>query len=169
LTPIRGGGKEIVMPRRLRLEYPGAMYHVMNRGDHREPIFRDDLDHQRLLTTLAEVCTKTNWQVHAYCLMQNYFHLVVETPNANLVAGDALVLEQPSTRTTHFGLSFHEPTHPYPPPRRGTGRRSPLSCNAFNRTPRHGDGLTISQAPTQGGLSGGRTLPKKSCPPFSAT
>ena len=53
------------MPRALRIEYPGAIYHVMNRGDRREPNFRDDLDHQRLLTTLAEACTKTDWQIHA--------------------------------------------------------------------------------------------------------
>jgi len=59
----------------------------MNRGDHREPIFRDDLDHKCFLTTLAEACTKTDWQVHAYCLMGNHFHLVVETPGASLVAG----------------------------------------------------------------------------------
>jgi len=52
------------MPRPLRIEYPGAIYHVMNRGDRREPIFRDDLDHQRFLITLAEVCKKTDWQVH---------------------------------------------------------------------------------------------------------
>jgi len=75
------------MPRALRIQYPGAVYHVMNRGDRREPIFRDDLDHQKFLTTLAEACTKTDWQVHAYCLMGNHFHLVVETPNPNLVAG----------------------------------------------------------------------------------
>jgi REP element-mobilizing transposase RayT len=75
------------MPRALRIEHPGAIYHVMNRGDRREPIFRDDLDHKKFLTTLAEACTKTDWQVHAYCLMGNHFHLVVETPNPNLVAG----------------------------------------------------------------------------------
>jgi hypothetical protein len=49
------------MPRALRIEYPGTIYHVMNRGDRREPIFRDDLDRQRFLGTLAEVCTKTDW------------------------------------------------------------------------------------------------------------
>jgi len=59
----------------------------MNRGDRREPIFKDDLDRQRFLATLGEVCAKTGWQVHAYCLMENHFHLVVETPLANLVAG----------------------------------------------------------------------------------
>ncbi len=73
--------------RKLRVQYPGALYHVMNRGDRREPIFRDDADHQSFLATLGEVCVKTGWQVHAYCLMPNHFHLVVETPQANLVAG----------------------------------------------------------------------------------
>ena len=75
------------MPRQLRIEYPGAIYHVMNRGDHREPIFKDDLDRQRFLLTLGQTCEKTGWQVHAFCLMPNHFHLVLETPQANLVAG----------------------------------------------------------------------------------
>jgi REP element-mobilizing transposase RayT len=69
------------------VEYPGAVYHVMNRGDRREPIFKDDADHRRFLETLAETCGKTDWQVLAYCLMPNHFHLVVETPQGNLVAG----------------------------------------------------------------------------------
>ena len=75
------------MARKLRLAYPGAIYHLMNRGDRREPIFRDDEDRERFLATLGEGCLKTGWQVHAYCLMPNHFHLVLETPAANLVAG----------------------------------------------------------------------------------
>lgn len=75
------------MARKLRVEYPGAIYHVMNRGDHREPIFVDDQDRQRFVATLGEACAKTSWQVHALCLMPNHFHLVVETPQPNLVAG----------------------------------------------------------------------------------
>ena len=75
------------MSRKLRIEYPGAMYHVMNRGDQREDIFRDDEDRQKFLSTLGEACGKTEWQVHAYCLMRNHFHLVLETPQANLVFG----------------------------------------------------------------------------------
>ena len=59
----------------------------MSRGDRREDIFRDDRDRERFLETLAETCAKTGWQVQAYCLMRNHFHLVVETPQANLVAG----------------------------------------------------------------------------------
>ena len=87
------------MPRQLRIEYPGAIYHVMNRGDRREPIFYDDFDRKRFVTTLGEACCKTDWQVHAYCLMNNHFHLVVETPNANLVAGMRWFL---STYTSRF-------------------------------------------------------------------
>ena len=75
------------MARKLRVEYPGAIYHVMNRGDRREPIFKDDQDRERFLVTLGEACAKTSWQLHAFCLMPNHFHLVVETPLANLVAG----------------------------------------------------------------------------------
>ena len=75
------------MARKLRVEYPGAIYHVMNRGDRREPIFRDDEDRQRFLATLGEACAKAGWQVHALCLMHNHFHLVVETPRGDLVAG----------------------------------------------------------------------------------
>ena len=75
------------MARKLRVEYPGAIYHVMNRGDRREPIFKDDRDRENFLATLGEACAKTGWQVHALCLMPNHFHLVVETPQSNLVAG----------------------------------------------------------------------------------
>src|SRR5947207_12585157 len=73
--------------RRLRIQYPGAIYHVMNRGDRREVIFLDEDDRQLFLQTLSECCAKTDWQVHALCLMGNHFHLVVETPQSNLVAG----------------------------------------------------------------------------------
>ena len=75
------------MARKLRVEYPGAIYHVMSRGDHAEPIVADDQDRLRFVETLAEVCSKAQWQVHAYCLMRNHFHLVVETPLGNLVSG----------------------------------------------------------------------------------
>jgi REP element-mobilizing transposase RayT len=67
------------MPRKLRIQYPGAMYHVMNRGDQREDIFKDDTDREKFLVTLGEACQKTEWQVYAYCLMRNHFHLVLET------------------------------------------------------------------------------------------
>ena len=63
------------------------MYHVMNRGDRKEDIFVDDPDRQRFLETLGEACQKTGWQIHAFCLMRNHFHWVVETPRANLSSG----------------------------------------------------------------------------------
>ena len=75
------------MARKLRVEYPGAIYHVINRGDRREAIFRDEADRKLFMSTLEEACGKTGWQVHALCLMGNHFHLVVETPRGNLVAG----------------------------------------------------------------------------------
>lgn len=59
----------------------------MNRGDRGEPIFRDDHDREAFLKTLDQACRKTGWHVLAWCLMNNHFHLVVETPQANLVAG----------------------------------------------------------------------------------
>ena len=73
--------------RKLRSEYGGAVYHLLNRGDRREPIVLDDQDRTRFVETLGECCAKTGWQVHAYVLMRNHFHLVVETPQPNLVSG----------------------------------------------------------------------------------
>ena len=75
------------MARPLRVEYAGACYHVMNRGDRRQNIFRADADRILFLEALASACTKTQWQVHAFCLMSNHFHLVLETPGGNLVTG----------------------------------------------------------------------------------
>jgi len=75
------------MARKFRLQYEGAVYHLINRGDRQEPIFRDDLDRRLFLKTLGEACEKTDWQVHAWCLMKNHFHLVLETPQANLLSG----------------------------------------------------------------------------------
>jgi REP element-mobilizing transposase RayT len=66
------------MPRELRVEYPGAMYHVMSRGDQREDILLDDVDRYDFIKTLAEAGQKTDWQVHALCLMRNHYHQVLE-------------------------------------------------------------------------------------------
>jgi REP-associated tyrosine transposase len=87
LTALRGLLLSRGMARKLRVQYPGAIYHVMNRGDRREPIFKDDEDRRRFVETLGQACAKTGWQVHAWCLMPNHFHAVIETPQANLVAG----------------------------------------------------------------------------------
>lgn len=75
------------MPRPLRIEYPGALYHLMSRGDRREDIFVDAVDRECFLELLSQACAKTGWEVHAYCLMTNHWHAVVETPQANLSLG----------------------------------------------------------------------------------
>ncbi len=96
------------MARKARVELAGAVYHVLDRGDRREAIFRDDADRERFLATLGEVCGRTGWRVHAWVLMGsraerdrvaegehegrrgsavNHYHLLIETPQANLVAG----------------------------------------------------------------------------------
>jgi REP element-mobilizing transposase RayT len=96
--------------RKLRLQYSGAIYHVMNRGDRREAIFLDDKDRHTFLETLAEACQKTSWQVHAYCLMANHFHLVLETPQPNLSVGMKWLLQTYTSRFNHrhryFGHLF---------------------------------------------------------------
>jgi REP element-mobilizing transposase RayT len=71
----------------VRIEYGGAFYHVMARGNRREAIFLDNDDRRFFLQALSEVCEKTGWRVHAWVLMGNHYHLFIETPEANLVEG----------------------------------------------------------------------------------
>ena len=75
------------MSRPLRLEFAQALYHVTSRGDRREPIYVDDLDRTEWLAVLSQVCARFNWRCHAWCLMGNHFHVLIETPEPNLSAG----------------------------------------------------------------------------------
>jgi len=75
------------MARPLRIEYDGALYHVTSRGNERKPIFKDDGDRELFLTTLGQVSKRFHWLCHAYCLMDNHYHLVIETPDGNLSKG----------------------------------------------------------------------------------
>jgi len=75
------------MARPLRIEFEGALYHVISRGDRREDIVDDDEDRKRFLGILGDVVDRMGWLCHAYCLMDNHYHLVIETPNANLSPG----------------------------------------------------------------------------------
>lgn len=75
------------MTRPLRIEYDGALYHVTSRGNERRTIFKDDADRELFLERLAEVTERYQWICHAYCLMDNHYHLVVETPDGNLSKG----------------------------------------------------------------------------------
>lgn len=75
------------MARPLRLEFAGALYHVTSRGDGREDIYLSDEDRELWLAVFAQVCERFNWVCHAYCLMSNHYHLLLETPEGNLSAG----------------------------------------------------------------------------------
>ena len=75
------------MARRARIEFSGAIYHVLDRGDRREAIFRTEEDRKLFLDTLGEACRRTGWRVHAYVLMSNHYHLLLETPQPNLISG----------------------------------------------------------------------------------
>ena len=72
------------MARPLRVEFAGAVYHVMARGNECRDIVRDDKDRQRFLDTLAEAVERFGLRLHAFCLMGNHYHLVLGTPHANL-------------------------------------------------------------------------------------
>ncbi|MDT8385239.1 MAG: transposase [Gammaproteobacteria bacterium] len=75
------------MSRTIRIEYPDALYHVTSRGDRREDIFEDDQDRQTFLATLEQVVTQFNWICYAWCLMDNHYHLLIQTPDSNLSKG----------------------------------------------------------------------------------
>ena len=76
-----------LMPRSLRVEYPGAVYHAMCRGNNGQEIFVNDDGRRLFLSTLGEACEQTGWLIHSYVLMFNHYHLLLETPEANLVSG----------------------------------------------------------------------------------
>lgn len=75
------------MARPLRIEYEGAVYHITSRGNRRKPIFKDERDQKLFLDTLESVNKRYNWLCHAYCLMNNHYHLIIETPDGNLSKG----------------------------------------------------------------------------------
>lgn len=75
------------MPRQVRIEFPGAFYHVMARGDRREAIVKDDEDRKTFVRTLGEAAERAGFRIHAWVLMPNHYHLLVETPEANLSKG----------------------------------------------------------------------------------
>ena len=79
------------MTRPLRLEFPGAVYHVTSRGDRSELIYRDDVDRRAWLDAMQLVCKRFNFLVHAFCQMSNHYHLVLETTEGNLSQGMRLL------------------------------------------------------------------------------
>lgn len=79
------------MARRLRIEYPGALYHVTSRGNEKKNVYSGSNDKTKFLDILFDVCTECGWICHAYCLMGNHYHLLIETPEANLSEGMKLL------------------------------------------------------------------------------
>ena len=75
------------MARPLRVQFPGAIYHITSRGNAGLPIFADDVDRQSLLLLFHEAVSRFNWIFYAYCLMDNHYHLLVETADRNLSQG----------------------------------------------------------------------------------
>ena len=75
------------MARKLRLEYPGAIYHVINRGNYRADVFRTEGAKAAFEACLFEACAKSGWVLHAFVVMCNHYHLALETPEGNLVTG----------------------------------------------------------------------------------
>jgi len=75
------------MARKLRLEFPGAIYHVINRGNYRSWVFKDEGAKRAFEQCLFEACARSDWLLHAYVVMGNHYHLALETPQANLVSG----------------------------------------------------------------------------------
>ncbi len=75
------------MPRAPRIEFAGAIYHVMNRGNHLDEIYRDDVDREMFMKTLEEACLSAGWVIHSFVLMNNHYHLLIETLRPTLVKG----------------------------------------------------------------------------------
>lgn len=75
------------MARRTRIQFPDALYHITARGNRKQDVFAASTDADRFLGTVADVVERFGWQCHAYCLMPNHYHLVMETPKPNLSAG----------------------------------------------------------------------------------
>jgi hypothetical protein len=101
----------------------------MNRGNRREPIFKDDEDRRLFIATLGEACAKTEWKIHAFCLMDNHFHAVIETPLGNLVEGMKWLLELTPSAST-IGIDFPAIWSPAAT-RRSSCNRVRVTCGRF--------------------------------------
>ena len=75
------------MARSLRIEYPGAVYHLLNRGNYRSHIFSQEKAEQSFEDCLFKACVRYNWRLYAYCLLSNHYHIAIETPEGNLSMG----------------------------------------------------------------------------------
>ncbi len=98
------------MARPLRIEFSGALYHITARGNRQAAIYDDDNDRQTFLSTLADVIESYEWLCYAYCLMDNHYHLLIETPNGNLAKGmrqlNGVYTQSTNRRHRRFGHLF---------------------------------------------------------------
>jgi len=103
-----GRERDWTMARSLRIEYPGAFYHVTSRGNERKEVFLDGADRERFLSYLDSATVRYGAQVHLYCLMPNHYHLLVETPLGNL---SRIMGHINGAYTTYFNLKHQRPGH----------------------------------------------------------
>jgi len=90
------------MARKLRIQYPGAVYHVINRGNYRRDVFESAGAARAFEDALHEACEENGWRLHAYVVMRNHYHLALETPRANLVDGMHWLQSTFATRFNRF-------------------------------------------------------------------
>jgi putative transposase len=104
------------MSRPLRLEFQGAVYHITSRGNARQTIVIDDTDRSRFLAIVAHVVDRFGWLCHAYCLMDNHYHLLIETPQANLSRGmrqlNGLYTQAYNRRHDGVAICFRDASRP---------------------------------------------------------
>src|ERR1700748_492665 len=96
------------MARPLRIQYPGAVYHVTARGNGRQRIYADSQDFSTFLELMGKLAERYNWLCHAYCLMSNHYHLLLETPDANLAQG---MRQLNGIYTQAFNRRYHKVGH----------------------------------------------------------
>ena len=96
------------MARPLRIELAGGLYHVTSRGDRRENIYDDDKDRGEWIDILGRVCERYNWRCHAYCLMDNHYHIIVETAEGNLSKG---MRQMNGVYTQYFNRQYNRVGH----------------------------------------------------------
>ena len=90
------------MPRSLRIEYPGAVYHVLNRGNYRRDVFGVEGSKEVFEGTLRKACERFGWILHAYCLLDNHYHMAIETPDSNLSIGMQWLQSTYANRFNHL-------------------------------------------------------------------
>ena len=96
------------MARPLRIEYPGAFYHVTSRGNEQKDIFKSNIDREKFLSYLVSAGEKYGAEIHAYCLMTNHYHLILETPLGNL---SQIMKHINSSYTTYFNIKHKRVGH----------------------------------------------------------